>query len=65
MVGYAGPTEEAGPQPEGRAVTYFEVRQNGTARPADAMGLGRRLAEALLGQGAAEMVALAPRERAV
>ena len=41
------------------------LRQNGTARPADAMGLGRRLAEALLGQGAAEMVALAPRERAV
>ena len=41
------------------------LRQNGTARPADAMGLGRRLAEALLGQGAAEMVALAPREGAV
>ena len=41
------------------------LRQNGTARPADAMGLGRRLAEALLGQGASEIVALAPRERAV
>jgi len=41
------------------------LRQNGTARPADAMGLGRRLAEALLGQGAAEMVALAPRDGAV
>ena len=41
------------------------LRQDGTARPADAMGLGRHLAEALLGQGAAEMVALAPRERAV
>ena len=31
VVGFAGPSEEAGPQPEGRAVTYFEVRQNGTA----------------------------------
>jgi len=31
LVGFAGPTEEAGPQATGRAVTYFEVRQNGTA----------------------------------
>lgn len=30
-VGFAGPTEEAGPQASGRAVVYFEVRQNGVA----------------------------------
>ena len=41
------------------------LRQHGTAIPADAVSLGRRLADALLDQGAAEMVALAPRQRAM
>jgi hydroxymethylbilane synthase len=36
--------------------------QRGTAEPADAVALGRRLADGLLEQGAASMVALAPRE---
>jgi porphobilinogen deaminase len=36
--------------------------ERGTAAPADAAALGRRLAEGLLHQGAAAMVALAPRE---
>lgn len=40
------------------------LRQNGTAAPADAMDLGRRLADGLLDQGAAEMVGLAPRQGA-
>jgi len=38
------------------------LRETGTASPGDAMALGRRLAEGLLGQGAASMVALAPRD---
>jgi hydroxymethylbilane synthase len=41
------------------------LRQHGTALPTDAVGLGCRLADALLDQGAAEMVALAPRQRAM
>ncbi|HEV8142716.1 MAG TPA: hydroxymethylbilane synthase [Methylomirabilota bacterium] len=41
------------------------LRQHGTALPAEAVALGCRLADALLDQGAAEMVALAPRPRAM
>ena len=37
------------------------LRENGTASPAEAMALGRRVADGLLAQGAASMVALAPR----
>ncbi len=38
------------------------LHERGTAGPGDAVSLGRRLAEGLLGQGAASMVALTPRE---
>ena len=38
------------------------LRETGTAAPGDAETLGRRLADGLLKQGAASMVALAPRE---
>jgi hydroxymethylbilane synthase len=38
------------------------LRQRGTARPAEAAGLGRRLADDLLDRGAAAVVALAPRQ---
>ena len=41
------------------------LRERGTAAPAEAIGLGRRLADGLLEQGAADMVALAPRQGAV
>lgn len=37
------------------------LRESGTASPSEATGLGRRLADGLLAQGAASMVALAPR----
>lgn len=39
------------------------LRESGSAAPGDAEALGRKLADGLLGQGAASMVALAPRER--
>jgi hydroxymethylbilane synthase len=38
------------------------VRESGSASPADAAALGRKLADGLLGQGAARMVALSPRD---
>jgi hydroxymethylbilane synthase len=38
------------------------LRETGTAAPVDAVALGRRLADGLLGQGAASLVALEPRE---
>ena len=38
------------------------LRERGTAAPAEAAALGRRLADALLTQGAASLVALAPRQ---
>jgi hydroxymethylbilane synthase len=38
------------------------LRETGTAAPADAVALGRRLADGLLGQGAASLVALEPRQ---
>lgn len=38
------------------------LRESGSAAPADAEGLGRKLADGLLGQGAASLVALTPRE---
>ena len=37
------------------------LRERGTAAPADAVALGRRLADGLLAQGAASLVALTPR----
>ena len=39
------------------------LRETGAVAPADAATLGRQLAEKLLEQGAAEMVALTPRDR--
>ena len=39
------------------------LRERGTAALPEAASLGRRLAESLLGQGAATMVALTPREK--
>jgi len=39
------------------------LRERGSAAPVDAEALGRTLADGLLGQGAATMVALTPRER--
>jgi len=39
------------------------LRERGSAAPADGEALGRKLADGLLGQGAATMVALTPRER--
>jgi hydroxymethylbilane synthase len=39
------------------------LREHGTAALPEASSLGRRLAESLLGQGAATMVALTPREK--
>jgi hydroxymethylbilane synthase len=39
------------------------VRERGSAAPVDAEALGRKLADGLLGQGAAAMVELHPRDR--
>jgi hydroxymethylbilane synthase len=38
------------------------LRERGTAAPVDAGALGRKLADGLLGQGAAAMVALSPKD---